>query len=60
MNLARLPAEFIEEAFDDPQHDLLRNEALLKIMGPFFYYDRTTWINGKGKRNSTVLQRKSK
>ena len=56
MNLALLPAEFIEEAFDDLQQDLLRNEALLEIMGLFFDYYRTTWINGKGTSSYSVYK----
>ena len=67
MNLALLPAEVIQEAFDDIENDLLRNVALLEIMGLFFDYYRTTWINGRGpaaysvykllRRTNNILER---
>ena len=67
MNLALLPAEFIPEAFDDLENDLRRNDALLEIMGCFFDYYRTAWINGRGpaaysvykllRRTNNILER---
>ena len=54
MNLALLPSDFIEEAFNDLELELRKNEALLDIIGLFFDYYRATWINGKGTKAFSV------
>ena len=67
MNLALLPSEVIEEAFEELTRDLKSNDALFEIMGLFFDYYWTTWILGirpdtysvyrLARRTNNVLER---
>ena len=57
MNLALLPSEFIEEAFEDLNESLIVNEELNEIMWRWLNYYRGQWLLKTGPTNYSVYMK---
>ena len=60
MNLALLPSEFNEEAFEDLNESLIENEELYEIMRRWFNYYRGQWLSKTGPTNYSVYMKSAR
>ena len=60
MNIALLPSQFMNEAFDDLLGSLAVNVHLYEIFEPLFAYYRAQWLTKIGPNNYSVYGRSTR
>lgn len=60
MNLAFLPPDYINEAFENLHAEIRGKNDLYAIMGPLFAYYETTWLADKGPRLFSTYEEKER